>query len=262
MRINFLHGLGGAVTIGAIAFGAVPAAQGFTLDAFTDSQSLVAPNVFGPQVASSQVSGSGVAVGGGFRDAILTVPPLGFGPGDFLNTVVIAGQGRLTLNNGSEFLSNNSASTYTLIYDGSNPNASAAGIPDVDGLCSGGSCLDLTGFSDIRITALDADLSGEYTVAFTLFDSVGNDSTSSFVGDLFSLTSSGPSDVVVALSSFSGVDLSNVGAIKVDFSSPNAADYQFGAINLTPVPEPLTILGTGVALGLGSLFERRRKSQA
>jgi hypothetical protein len=43
-----------------------------------------------------------------------------------------------------------------------------------------------------------------------------------------------------------------------DIAGGNAGEY--GAIVQTAVPEPLTILGTGMALGLGTLFKKKRGS--
>ncbi len=63
-----------------------------------------------------------------------------------------------------------------------------------------------------------------------------------------------------ALVSLPGIGLVPVGGEELtfaDIAGGNAGEY--GAVVQT-VPEPLTILGTGMALGLGTLFKKKRGS--
>lgn len=258
MRISLFHQLSGLTTLGAIALMAASPAHGFTLDPFTDAQTVRPNDDIGPTFGSGQVAGSGIV--GGFREANLTVPPNAVAAGDSIEVAV--GSGLLSLNNSSGDV----ASTFTLTYDGAEESFTSGASVDVDGLCSL-DCLNLTGHTGLSLqntNGVGTDESGTFSVLFSLFDGTsGLASTFTFTRDITSTNSGDVFEVVAPFSSFTpGLDLANIGAIQVTFSGPAGFDASFGPLVSTPVPEPLTLVGTGAALGLGVLLEQRRKRQA
>jgi hypothetical protein len=57
----------------------------------------------------------------------------------------------------------------------------------------------------------------------------------------------------------SGADFGYAGTLGVG-SNTIASNWTISEYNATFVPEPVTILGTGVALGLGTLFKKKKSS--
>lgn len=121
---------------------------------------------------------------------------------------------------------------------------------------SGGLNLDLTGFQSIVAPVKHYDqLIGTSTLDVTLFSNDG--AQNALLSKSFGKSAEG-TDLLFALSLFSGVDLGDIDKIEFKLTGFPSADIQIGALSVAPVPLPAALPMLLAGLGGLVVIARRR----
>lgn len=160
-----------------------------------------------------------------FSSGILTIAPNDFGgfSGD---------KGTLLVNNNTGFISQT-----TLTWDGIGSSGLNANFLEQDLFRIGVEGVVET--ASFTLTVEDGDSSSAVTVNGIAASDVGK--------------------VDFRFENFTGIDFSQVKSLKLEISGTSDFDLEVGSLSAETVPEPSTILGASLALGLGALFAKKKK---
>lgn len=231
------------ITAAASVVGLAGPASALVIDAFEDYQ--FTEDTAGDDATSASEL-DGISVLGGSRDVVSVNGGANVLSGT-QSTVDNANSGYFSVSNAST-----TSGTGTLTYDGDDNDATG-----VDSYGLGG--LDLTDGMVDNVFAFDiiaADLPFDYTL--TVWD---EDSSDSYMGVIPGGTFG--SSEMIAFSSFTGIDFSNVGALQLSFAGTQASDLSIdnfrtaGDTPAVPLPASLPLLLAG--LGGVAAVARRKK---
>ena len=104
-------------------------------------------------------------------------------------------------------------------------------------------------------TQIQRDQFGSFSTSIGAFDSIGN-ALGSFTRNDGNSTSRGDGSAI-----FIGIGSDTANIARVQFSVPSTQDFAIGSLTTSnePVPEPLTILGTITAGGMGVAMRLKKK---
>lgn len=210
-----------------------------TIDSFETPQFLFSGE-------SGAVQGSGIL--GGEREVTYTSE----GAGSFGENLQI-GNGSLVLSSAFELVEAD------LLWNGVG-DVGLGGVDLTDEGTESGLSIDIFGIGTLIATP-------ELALTFSIVDSSGNESSlAQFFETQFLFDNASNSSPVTALFSFDAfvgsADVTDVDSIGLNIVGPLALDASFGTVTTTPVPEPLTIVGSLTALGLGGVMKRKLAKQS